>query len=462
MAYKVKAAHNSDEIREILTDRQAMAEFATDPEKFVQWTEDSINARIQSDPGLTDQLRETAELAAIKFLRDQGMDESDAKTRKIVNRLNLDAPHIRSRGAAHRTTIYNKDAIGAKFDDSFATVPQFLHAISEHSVKDAALSGKLNSLQNAMSSLKPADGGYLIPEVLRAELLRLALERAIVRSRARVIPMDSLTVPIPAVDSTSNVSSVYGGITGYWTEEGATLTESQPRFARVMLNAHKLTLYTELPNELVRDSIISLEAFIGEIFPEALAWFEDVAFFLGGGVGEPLGFLNAPAAISVTRSTGVAGSNIEWADVVGMYCRMLPQSLDRAVWVISPDSVQSLLTMPFTAAGTSPILLGGGGFPTGTGSPQMSMLGRPVIISEKARALGTAGDINFVDFGMYLIGDRQAMSARQSEDFRFNRDITAYRVIERVDGRPWVLSPITPQNGSANTLSPYVKLTTAA
>lgn len=452
-----KAAHTADEIREVLNDRASLKELLSDPEKFVEWTNNSINARLKSDPSIVDQVREQAELAAMKFLRDSGVDESDSKTRKVVQRLNLDAPHIRSRGAAHRTTIYNKDALGAKFDDSFDSTPQFLHAISEHSVKDAALAQKLVSLQNAMSSVKPADGGYLIPEILRAELLKLALERAIVRSRARVIPMDSLTVPIPAVDSTSNVSSVYGGITGYWTEEGATLTESQPRFARVKLEAHKLTLYTELPNELVRDSIISLEAFIGEIFPEALAWFEDVAFFLGGGVGEPLGFLNAPAAITITRGTALT---ITWENIVNMYCRMLPSSLDRAVWVISPDAVPELLTMTFTAAGTSPILLGGGGFPSGQGTPQLSLLGRPVIISEKARAIGNSGDINFVDFGMYLIGDRQAMSARQSEDFRFNQDVTAYRVTERLDGRPWQLAPITPQNGSASTLSAYVKLDT--
>jgi HK97 family phage major capsid protein len=82
-------------------------------------------------------------------------------------------------------------------------------------------------------------------------------------------------------------------------------------------------------------------------------------------------------------------------------------------------------------------------------------------VSEKARALGTRGDINLVDFGFYLIGDRQAMSARQSEDFRFSSDVTAFRVIERLDGRPWLASAITPQNGSSNTLSPFVKLTTA-
>jgi HK97 family phage major capsid protein len=256
------------------------------------------------------------------------------------------------------------------------------------------------------------------------------------------------------VDSTSNVSSVYGGITGYWTEEGATLTETQPKFGQVKLTAHKLTLYTEVPNELIRDARPSMTALIDEMFPEALAWFEDVAFFLGGGVGEPLGFLNAPAAITITRAVG--NQSIDWVDIVNMYSRMLPQSLDRAVWVISPDVVPNLLTMPFTAGGTTdPVLLNAF---SGLGTPNLSILGRPVIISEKARALGTSGDINFVDFGFYLIGDRQAMSARQSEDFKFNQDITCFRVIERVDGRPWLASAITPQNGSSSTLSPFVKL----
>jgi HK97 family phage major capsid protein len=130
------------------------------------------------------------------------------------------------------------------------------------------------------------------------------------------------------------------------------------------------------------------------------------------------------------------------------------------VWIISPDAMANLLTMPFVQGGASPILLGNGGTFTNSGqsNPPMSILGNPVIVSEKARALGSSGDINFVDFGFYLIGDRQAMSARQSEDFRFQNDLTAFRVIERLDGRPWLATPITPQNGSSNTLSPFVKL----
>src|SRR5688500_10214914 len=355
MAKSLAIPTDSDELREMLSDRGTMRELAADPSAMSEFLENSIQARLKNDPAILAQVNEQAEQFKIQWLREQqGQGDTDA----IARRLNLDNPNARAH--IRPNTIYNKSAIGAPHDKLFASAAEFLHSISEHAFKNAELGRRLETLKNDMSSVKPADGGFLIPEILRAELLRVALERAVVRSRARVIPMDSLTVPFPSVDSTSNVSSVYGGVTGFWTEEGATLTESQPRFGRIELKANKLVLYTEVPNELLRDAQPSLEAFIGDIFPEALAWFEDVAFFVGGGVGEPLGFLNAPAAISVTRSTTTAGANVEWVDIVNMYARMLPQSLDRAVWVISPDTLPSLLTAPVPGGG--PIVMGVSGY----------------------------------------------------------------------------------------------------
>jgi hypothetical protein len=50
------------------------------------------------------------------------------------------------------------------------------------------------------------------------------------------------------------------------------------------------------------------------------------------------------------------------------------------------------------------------------------------------------------------------MQVSSSPHFRFSSDKTAYKVIERVDGRPWLQSAITPKNGSANTLTPIVKV----
>jgi HK97 family phage major capsid protein len=94
------------------------------------------------------------------------------------------------------------------------------------------------------------------------------------------------------------------------------------------------------------------------------------------------------------------------------------------------------------------------------GPAPMTLLGRPVIMTEKCSALGTRGDIVFADLSYYLIGDRMTMSAASSVDYRFGNDQTAFRLIQRVDGRPWIQSPITPQNGSSNTLTPFVELAT--
>lgn len=436
----------AEALREHIMDPKNFAEIMGSPETMVEFMDRYVDLALSRDKGLLDQNKEQFDQFMISWLRDNEVSG--------MKGMNFDP---NSRKPIAKNTLYNPNALGAKHDKEFADMTDFMHSISEHAFKDATLSSKLKTLQNALSSMPGSDGGFLIPEVLRAELLQVALETSVVRSRARVVPMDSLSVPFPVVDSTSNVSSVFGGITGYWTEEGATLTESNPKFGRITLNAHKLTLYTEIPSELMQDSRPSMTTIIDQMFPEAMAWFEDIAFFIGGGVGEPLGFMNAQATVSVDR-TGSSSGTVVWADVVNMYSRMLPQSLGRAVWVVSPDVFPALATM---TVGNVPVWIGNSPSGGGAASPWGTMLGRPLIISEKAKTLGTIGDINFVDFGFYLLGDRQAMSARQSEDYKFKNDVTAFRVTERLDGRPWLNSAITPQNGSSNALSPFVNLTTA-
>jgi HK97 family phage major capsid protein len=88
----------------------------------------------------------------------------------------------------------------------------------------------------------------------------------------------------------------------------------------------------------------------------------------------------------------------------------------------------------------------------------MSIFGRPLIITEKGGILGSRGDLAFVDLSYYLVGDRQVMTADSSTDYQFGNDKTTFRIIQRVDGRPWIQSAITPANGSTSTLSPFVEL----
>lgn len=427
-------------LEEMLNDGAKMAKVFASKDTFGEFISKYAKTVLDKDQEIATQVREETQRVLAQWLK-----ENEAEGIKRVN-LDPSAPVPDKRAQAKG--LYNPRAMGAAIDHEFADSADYFKAIWHHTNRDAKDQARIARIRNAFSSTVPSEGGFLIPETLRSELLRVALETSIVRPRSRVIPMETLRVPFPAIDSTSNVSSVFGGIVGYWTEEGAALTQSQSSFGRIVLDAKKLTAYTEVPNELISDSISSFQAYIDQLFPEALGFYEDFAFLRGSGVGEPLGVLNGSGLVTFDRA---AGSAIAYADVVGMYARMLPQSLSRAVWVASIDALPSLAQMTVSGA-TIPLWLTGGqaidGIPT-------NLLGRPLIFTEKVPGIAAAQCLSFIDFGFYLVGDRQVMSAMSSPHFKFQNDQTAYRIIERVDGRPWLNSAITPKNNTA-TLSPYV------
>lgn len=405
----------------------------------------------QKDPGIAAQIREQTQLIFHEMMEANGMDSKKSK----VN-LNWTEPVQMNRAARRHQP--NPNAAGAVLDGMFPDVATYLQTIwNKANLKGDAL----ENLQRVrdFSEKIPSDGGFLVPEEFRAELLIASLDSAIVRPRARVIPMSSATLRFPKIDETSRVSSVYGGIVVYRTEEGEELVESNASFSSVKLEATKQTALAHVTNELVKDAP-AFGGFIEQTFPQAMAYYEDLDYLVGTGVGEPLGALNSQnaAIITVAKETGQLASTVLWLNIIRMYARMLPSSIASAVWIASPDVFVELATMALeVGTGGSAVWL-----TDAHGTPVLTLLGRPVIMTERApAALGTQGDLSFVDFGMYLIGDRQMMTAASSEHVKFTSDKTTYRLIARNDGRPWLDSAITPHNNSA-TLSPFVQLATRA
>jgi|SRR5882762_8439623 len=443
------------ELEEMLGDTNKMKDLYGDKKAFGEFISNYAKTVMDKDQSIAQQVRDETQVVLRDWLKGHGQDTP-------VN-LTPGDPVSSTLQTGRVNKIYNASAPGAQLDRDFSGSVEFFQSIWHHSNtlnnadSLAEKATRAKKVQNSFGSTVPADGGFLIPENLRSELLSVALETAIVRPRARVIPMDSLRVPIPSVDDTSHASSVYGGIVAYWTEEGASLTESQASFGRIVLEAKKLTAYCEIPNELVADAP-AFGAFLDGILPEAMAYYEDVAFISGSGVGEPLGWANGSAAVLTGNNGGktarATAGTVTWGDLAVMYARMLPASLGRAVWMISPDVLPALLQMQLASGAPIAIWLTGN---QGFDAPTLSLLGRPVIVTEKVPPLGTPGDVNFVDLGYYLLGDRQVMQAMSSPHFKFASDKTAYRIIERVDGRPWLNSAITPKNGGP-ALTPIVKL----
>ncbi|MFA6111625.1 MAG: phage major capsid protein, partial [Candidatus Latescibacterota bacterium] len=235
---------------------------------------------------------------------------------------------------------YNPHAPGASLTGEFKGLNEFLVCLSRMGRGQGA-----DARLKAFAEADGGSGGVLVPEEFRATLMALELEEALIRPRATVIPMGAEVVKIPAIRDTSHASSVFGGVVAYWTPEAGTLADSDPTFTQIALTARKLTGYTIASNELLADSAIALEALILNLFPRAIAWYEEKAFFSGSGAGEPVGFLNADCAISVSKEANQAATTIVAENLDNMFARMLPSSRNRAIWIANPNVFPQLAQM---------------------------------------------------------------------------------------------------------------------
>jgi HK97 family phage major capsid protein len=395
-------------------------------------------------------------------LKDQMVEQVQASVLEMFQRNGATPDMSRPGFAKSKLATYNDAAPGANMD-VWSNGGQMLHDILTPANRlTQAQSARLDKYQeftNAYSSKVPSEGGFLIPEEVRAEILSVSLEKAVVRPKAQVVPLTTGKMRWPVVDFTTEVGEVFGGIIMSWLDEGQTIPESSASFAALELIAHKLGGLASLPNELIRDAR-ALEAWLRQALPAAITHFEDIGFLKGNGVKKPLGALHPdnPALIVVGDQTGQSTPSITWINVLSMLARLLPDSYADAEWIITPDALPEIFTMALpVGTGGSAVMVG-----EGTGSQRLptSMLGIPITWSRKAPAvLGTQGDISLVDNSKYVIGDTEAMSLDTSEHSSFRSDKTDFRIITRVDGQPGMVGPLTPENGGP-TLSAWVQLET--
>jgi len=469
MALKHAIPTTPDDLRDFLDDPEKIGMVFHDKETAAEFIESYRVGANAADPDLQDGFTEQQQKGLKGFLEDNGYTRQSTNGRHT--RVPDDdggataGPHLRGRKAIYADSGMTRKQMGqvaaSGYGPGVDLAEKWEEGVGEFA--QAALK-QLFKIENDsrlkdLSETIPGDGGVLVPEEFRADLLFLALEGMVVRPRARVIPMGSATLRYPAIKDTSHASNVFGGVVGTWVAEAGTVSSStnQPTFSAVRLMANKLTGSSQISNELLMDSAVAIEGLINTLYPQAIAYFEDDAFIAGVGAGQPLGFKNADALISVAKETGQPAATVVWENILNLYSRMLPQALNNAVWIAHNDTFPQLASMSLAVGtGGSAVWLA-----NGVSGPPMTILGRPVIFTEKAETVGTAGDLSFVALDHYLLGDRQAMTMAVSEHSLFATDQREYRFIERVDGRPWVSSALTPRNGS-NTVSPYLNIATRA
>jgi HK97 family phage major capsid protein len=306
----------------------------------------------------------------------------------------------------------------------------------------------------ALAEASGVVGGYIVPPEFAQQLLTLVAEKAIVRPRAFVQPMASATLMMPYLDVTTaqaaGTSPFFGGVSFAWTEEAQTRTETEPQFKMLELKAHELSGYAVSSNVLLQDAAFGLERFLMTLFSGATAWYEDYAFFQGNGVGKPLGVLKSPAAVLVNRN---GAGLFKYVDASTMISRILPASLQSAVWVVHPYVLPQLAQLADASGRIVWVPNIGGAQDPLPGT----LFGRPVLVSEKLNNLGTQGDVCLFDPQLYIIGDRMQLEIAASPHVNFLKNQMTWRIVERVDGQPWLDKAVTLADG-ATTVSSIVVL----
>lgn len=316
---------------------------------------------------------------------------------------------------------------------------------------------RLFAVATGMGTVNPADGGFAVPMEVASGIEREMFAGGEILSRvdARSITGDSIAYNV--IDETSRVGgSRQGGVLGYWVDQGAAATATQPKLARVEMKLRKVGALGYMTDELVSDAA-ALGGELQAMFGDELTFQVEDAVVEGTGAGQPQGYLNAACLVTITKETQQATSTINTNNLSKMWARLPARSKKNAVWLINVD-VEPQLDHLSIQAGTGalePRFVNYG--PAGT----LTIKGRPVIAVEYCATLGTVGDIALVDLSRYRLIRKGGVEQASSIHVRFTQGEQTFRAFYRVDGQPIPRSALTPFKGTA-TLSPFVVLGTRA
>ena len=397
-----------------------------------------------------------------------------------LNALNSEIETVESirdqMGAAAEPVRANEQAVNreATFGEQLQRV-----AVAGYERTGRRLSG-VTLRENAASGQNETvteDGGILLSPTVTTSLLKGVREQSFFLPRVRNIAVgpnsNSVEMPYwPNADRSDE--NRYGGAKAYWLNEAEKYTPSKTQFATRSIKLAKLGALGYATEEMLRDSTY-LESIMTDAFISAMVWEVDEAIVSGAGTVEgetarPLGFLNAAnkSLITVAKETSQTAKTITAANIMAMYNRMPAEERSRAIWLVNPDVEAQLMLMTMQtgsiSAGDTSANLGQLVYmpPNGlSAQPYGTLLGRPVVSNEHMPALGSAGDIAFVNPAEYFWIERDGLRRATSVHVRFEYDEMAFKFTWRCNGMPSRYAVNTPAKGST-TRSSYVTLAARA
>lgn len=346
----------------------------------------------------------------------------------------------------------------------FKDYSHFLHEVRESPnirtpsevIRKAYASETVIKAATGMGELVGSDGGFLVPPTFSNKIFeRVYTENNLLAKTDQYTAGGNVMVFPRNAESSRATGSRWGGVRAFWVQEGSAGTVSAPTFGQLRLQLNKLMCLARVTDELLKDSSTSLEAYLTRVFALEIAFTANNALFRGLGAGQPLGILNAPCAVTVSKESGQTAATILSANVAKMWARRFALGPTGSyVWLINQDVLPQLylMTLGIGTAGVTTFMPPGGL----SGAPYSTLMGAPIMEIEFASTLGTVGDIVLVDMSQ-MVSITQGMRSMTSLHVYFTTEEQAFRTSFRIDSAPWQAAALTPFQGT-NTQSPIILL----
>ena len=271
-------------------------------------------------------------------------------------------------------------------------------------------------VNNVLSTSPDADGGYLVPVEFERQIVTGLDEYNVIRTIAKTITTAAeRKIPVAASHSVAK-----------WTDENATVTESNLSFEQKTIDAFKLTDLIKVSIELLQDSMFDLENYIAEEIARAFGVAEEEAFCVGTGTGQPTGIFTASGG---TVGVTAAGASITVDNLIDLIYTLKSPYRRNASFLMRDVTVSPLRKLKD----------GNGAYlwqPSVQAGQPDRLLGYPIYTSPYVPAVATGAlPIAFGDFSNYWIADRMGRTVQRLNELYAGNGQVGFMATERVDGK---------------------------
>lgn len=410
---------------------------------------------------LKEELEETRSREKAIVVEDKAKIETETRTAFMKNLQSIEKPSGENRSKdepiyAEGSRVKQK----RHFDNLFQQV---------RAIKQIAHTGEIDVRQKAvetecrasgMNSLVGSDGAFLIEPEFAAMILKDSIETGNILGRVTQYETTSNEVKWKNIKQVDNDvdNGVMGGVKVYWSGEAGTVDPSKMKIGTQKLELNKLMGIAYTTDELSEDAVFMSNLYRTS-FSRAISRKLEYSIIWGNGTGQPLGFMNSPSLITVSKEAGQPAGSFVYQNIINMVKYMPVDRRANMVWLINNFAESELETMTFpVGTGGVPVFLPSGGL---NDTPYNKLRSRPIIPTDLMSAKGVLGDFALVDLSDYMLlkkGGNLDGKFEVSMHVRFLYGEDTFRIILRIGGRTFTMDKILPNNSTTEYISPYVTL----